>query len=311
MEVSTDRSVSELIKGYASEIGFDLCGIAKSRTLTEHREILIDWTNSGMNGDMAYLGENIEKRINPGILFPGAKSLIVTGLNYFSGNKQGGPGVPVISQYAYGQNYHIVIKSRLNKLLSFIRQINPEVSGKVFVDSAPILEKAWAREAGIGWPGKHSVLINPKLGTFFFLGIIIVNTELDYDIPANEDHCGTCRLCIDACPTGAINDNRTINTPLCIAYLTLESKSDIPSDLVPKLSGRAFGCDICQDACPWNSKAKPHTVPEFDLPDEVQNMSADDWKNLKRKDFKRLFNQSVIGRRSYCRFMDAINAVTG
>jgi epoxyqueuosine reductase len=263
-----------------------------------------------MNGDMTYLGQNIEKRIDPGKLFPGAKSVIVTGLNYFSGKKQGGKGMPVISQYAYGRNYHVVIKGRLNKLLSYIRTLNPDVAGKVFVDTAPILEKAWAREAGLGLPGKHSVLINTKLGTFFFLGIIVINAELDYDKPASADYCGSCSLCRDACPTGAINDNRTINTPKCIAYLTLESKSDIPEDLVGKLDGRAFGCDICQDACPWNSKAKPHSVPEFDLPDEVLNMSADDWKNLTRKDFKRLFKESAIGRRSYCRFMDAINAVT-
>jgi len=308
METSTDNTTSILIKEYAREVGFDLCGIARARPLDEHRPVLRSWVDSGMNGDMEYLAQHITKRTDPGILFPEAKSLIVTGLNYFTDKTQGGNGIPAISKYAYGINYHNVIKGKLNKILGRIKDIYPGVNGKAFVDSAPILEKAWGKEAGLGWPGKNSVLINKEIGSFFFLGILIVDIELDYDKPAGEDYCGTCNSCINACPTGAINSNRTLNVTKCISYQTLEAKSQIPEDIVTKLGGRVFGCDICQDVCPWNKDSRPNTTPEFNLPDEVQNMSAEDWKNLSRKDYKRLFKDSAIGRRSYCRFMDNIEA---
>jgi epoxyqueuosine reductase len=305
-----EKSTSTLIKEYASEVGFDLCGFAQAKALEEHRSALTNWVMAGMNADMEYLGQNIDKRIDPRILFPGAKSLIVTGLNYYSVKKQGGNGVPVISRYAYGDNYHEVIKKKLNKILDYIKTIHPETTGKSFVDSAPILEKAWGKEAGLGWPGKHSILINNKIGSFFFLGIIITNIELEYDHPAEEDRCGTCTLCIDSCPTNAINHNRTIDTRKCIAYLTLETKSPVPDDMVEKLEGRAFGCDKCQEACPWNNNSKPHKTLQFELQSEVEQMTALDWKNLTRKDFKRLFKRSAILRRSYCRFMDNIEAAS-
>ena len=308
MKTSTEKNISQLIKRYSVEVGFDLCGIAPARALEEHREILKRWAFTGMKADMTYLGQNITKRIDPRILLPGAKSIIVTGLNYYSEKKQGGNGVPVISRYAYGINYHAVIKAKLNRILTYIRTIQPDVVGKAFVDTAPILEKAWGNEAGLGWPGKHSVLINKEIGSFFFLGILVVNIDLDYDKPAEKDNCGTCRLCINACPTGAINNDRTINCTNCIAFQTLEAKSPIPDEIIVKLEGRAFGCDRCQEVCPWNSNSKPHKTPEFELPVEVENMTAEDWKNLTRKDYKRLFKESAIGRRSYCRFMDNIEA---
>jgi epoxyqueuosine reductase len=308
MKTSADKASSGLIKKFAAEVGFDLCGIAKAKSLDEHRSILTRWTYEEMNSDMAYLGQNIEKRIDPRLVVPGARSIIVTGLNYYSEKKQGGNGIPVISRYAYGVNYHDVIKERLLKILAFIKSIHPESDGKCFVDSAPILEKAWGREAGLGWPGKHSILINKHIGSFFFLGVIILNIELEYDQPVKRDSCGKCTSCIDACPTGAINNNRTIDTRRCLAYLTLESKTLIPEDLVMKLEGRAFGCDKCQEVCPWNKSPKLHKTPEFELPTEVQLMSAEEWKDLSRKDFKRLFKKSAIGRRSYCRFMDNLEA---
>jgi epoxyqueuosine reductase len=308
MKTTVEKNISLLIKKYAGEVGFDLCGIAPARSLEEHREILKKWTISGMNADMAYLAQNITKRIDPRILLPGAKSVIVTGLNYYSEKRQGGKGIPVISKYAYGANYHFVIKAKLNKILAYLRTIQPDVIGKAFVDSAPILEKAWGKEAGLGWPGKHSILINKKIGSFFFLGILVVNIDLDYDKSSEKDFCGTCRLCIDACPTGAINDNKTINCTKCIAYQTLEAKTQIPEEIVPKLEGRIFGCDKCQEVCPWNKNAKPHKTPEFELPVEVEHMTAEGWINLTRKDYKRLFKDSAIGRRSYCRFMDNIEA---
>ena len=303
-----DKTSSILIKEYAAEVGFDLCGIARARSLNEHKTILTKWAYEGMKGDMAYLGRNIEKRIDPRILLQGAKSIIVTGLNYYTDKKQGGNGIPVISRYAYGENYHDVIRVKLNKIRDFIKSIHPEASGRSYVDSAPILEKAWGREAGLGWPGKHSILINRKIGSFFFLGVIITNIDLEYDKPAEEDNCETCTLCIDSCPTGAINNNRTIDTRRCVAYMTLESKSPVPDDLVLKLEGRAFGCDKCQDVCPWNKNSLPHITPEFELPAEVEHMTAEAWKNLSRKEYKRLFDRSAIGRRTYCRFMENIEA---
>lgn len=308
METSTGKITSALIKEFAAEASFDICGIAKARSLEEYRPVLVKWSADGMNADMAYLGQNLTKRLDPCILLPGARSVIVTGLNYYSEKRQGGNNIPVISRYAYGINYHTVILSKLNKILSRIRALYPDLIGKSFVDTAPILEKAWAREAGLGWPGKHSVLINKDLGTFFFLGIIVVNIELDYDKPEQKDYCGLCRICIEACPTGAINNNKTIDCRKCIAYQTLESKTQIPEDIVAKLEGRVFGCDRCQEACPWNNQLKQHKTPQFELPEEVERMSAEDWKNLTRKDYKRLFKESAIGRRSYCRFMDNIEA---
>ena len=308
MTNSDDNTSSILIKEYAKEVGFDLCGIARARSLDEHKPILAKWVNSGMNGDMSYLGQNIGKRIDPRNLVPEAKSIIVTGLNYYTGKKQGGNGIPVISRYAYGVNYHDVIRGKLNKIRDFIKSIHPEATGRSFVDSAPLLEKAWGREAGLGWPGKHSVLINKKIGSFFFLGVIITNIELEYDQPSEMDNCGTCSRCIESCPSGAINADRTIDTRRCLAYLTLESRDPIPDDLIIKLEGRAFGCDRCQEVCPWNNNSKSHKTPEFELPAEVGLMTAEEWKNLSRKDYKRLFERSAIGRRTYCRFMDNLEA---
>jgi epoxyqueuosine reductase len=300
------ETLSAQIKEKAHDLCFDLCGIAPAKILRDHESILKSWCSSGMNGDMNYLCQNIEKRINPCLLNPGAESVIVTGLNYFSEKKQGGDGIPVISRYAYGVNYHDVINGKLKKILDFIKSIRPETQGKSFVDSAPILEKAWAREAGLGWPGRHSILINDKIGSFFFLGVILLNINLDYDEPFREDHCGACRLCIDSCPTGAINENRTIDVRRCIAYLTIETKYSVPEDLARKMEGRVFGCDKCQEVCPWNSNARPHKNAEFELPGEVELMTSEGWRNLSREQFIKLFNSSAIGRRKYERFMKNI-----
>ena len=210
-QLQDDKNLSVLIKEKAQDIGFDLCGIAASRSLSEREDILKNWCMSGMNAGMNYLARDIEKRINPEFLVPGAKSLIVTGINYYTENKQTEPGVPVLSRYAYGEGYQDVIKRKLNELLAFIKSIEPEAEGRPFSDSAPLLEKAWAAEAGIGWQGRHSIVINKKIGSFFFIGILILNIELEYDKPVTEDYCGNCRLCIEQCPTGAINENRTID----------------------------------------------------------------------------------------------------
>ena len=265
MTTSYEKNLALLIREKAIELGFDLCGIAPSGILKEHEPVINNWCSSGMNGEMNYLCQNIDKRIEPGLLFSGAKSVIVTGLNYYADREQGGKGIPVISRYAYGVNYHDVVITKLNAILDYIQSISPDAKGRSFVDSAPLLEKAWARKAGLGWPGRHSVLINKQIGSFFFLGVIILNIDLDYDEPFNEDHCGACRLCIESCPTGAINENRTIDARRCIAYLTVESKAPVNEELVKKFEGRVFGCDRCQEVCPWNKNAKTNKNPEFEL----------------------------------------------
>jgi epoxyqueuosine reductase len=310
MATITDKPFSSLIKEKALELGFDLCGIAVSKKLKEKKSILNNWCLSGMNGEMSYLGRNIDKRIDPSLLFPGAKSVIVTGLNYYTESKQGGNGVPVVSRYAYGTNYHDVISGKLDKLLDYIKGISPESDGQVFVDSAPILEKAWAQEAGLGWQGRHSILINKEIGSFFFLGIIVLNTGLDCDEVFKEDPCSSCRLCIDSCPTGAINENRTIDVRKCIAYITIESKAPAPDEIVSELEGRVFGCDRCQEACPWNKKARLHNNPEFEISHELKEMTATDWQNLTEVQYNRIFKKSPIARRKYKLFMRNVTNVT-
>jgi epoxyqueuosine reductase len=304
-----DRTISEMIKQKASELGFDLCGITPSRPLKEREKIISDWCSSGMNAGMSYLSRDIYKRLDPHYLVPDAKSLIVTGLSYYSNKIQTEPGVPIISRYAYGSGYQDVIKKKLYKLLAFIKSIRSETEGRPFSDSAPLLEKAWASEAGLGWQGKHSIVINKKIGSFFFIGALIINIELDYDEPQKMEFCGNCRLCIDQCPTAAINEDRTIDARKCIANLTIEDRDPIPEDIIPKIGRRIYGCDKCQEVCPWNRDAKSHHTPEFDLSDELQKMSADQWLNLTKDQFDRLFKDTPVERRKYEPFMRNIKAV--
>jgi epoxyqueuosine reductase len=304
------KTISVLIREKAIDLGFDLCGIAPSRVLTERGDIIKEWCSSGMNAEMGYLAENVEKRINPEFLVPGAKSLIVTGLGYWTDKKQSEPGVPIISRYAYGTSYQDVIKEKLYKLLAFIKTLQPETTGRPFSDSAPLLEKAWAREAGLGWQGKHSIVINREIGSFFFIGILILNIELDYDKPFTGDYCGDCRLCIEHCPTSAINENHTIDARKCIANLTIENRGPILEELIPKLGRRVYGCDRCQEVCPWNRDARTHHTREFELADEIEKMTAEEWVNLSRERFNRLFKRSPIARRKYEPFMRNVTIVT-
>jgi len=310
MSTRADKNISVLIKKKAIELGFDICGIAASRPLIEREEVLKNWCSAGMNDCMNYLSRDFEKRINPDYLVPGAKSLIITGLSYYTDKKQKNPGVPVLSKYAYGESYHTVIKRKLGKLLSYIQTIYPEAEGRAFVDSAPLLEKAWATEAGLGWQGKHSIVINKEIGSFFFIGSLILNIELDYDKPASGEYCGDCTLCIDSCPTMAINENRTIDARKCIANLTIENRGPIPEELIPRLGARVYGCDICQEVCPWNKDIKPHHTPEFNLPEEVENMTKEEWLNLTKDKFKRLFKGTALERRKYEPFMRNVTDVT-
>jgi epoxyqueuosine reductase len=306
----TGTALSLQIKKEAFNLGFDLCGIAPSRSLEERKKAIESWCGAGMNGNMDYLANNIDKRINPESLVPGAKSLIITGLNYFSENKQSEPDVPVISRYAYGRSYQDVIRGKLQKLLAFIKIMKPGAEGRPFSDTAPLLEKAWAGEAGIGWQGKHSIVINREIGSFFFIGALVVNIELDYDKPLKSDFCGNCRICIEHCPTSAINENRTIDARKCIANLTIEERGPIPEDIIPKLGGRVYGCDICQEVCPWNKNARENSNPEFKLSDEIAGMNKNDWINLSEDNFNRLFKGTPIARRKYHPFMYNVSIVT-
>lgn len=306
----TNKALSELIKQKAFELGFDLCGIAPSRPLKERENVLKEWCDSGMNSTLSYLEKNIEKRINPEFLVPGAKSVIVTGLNYYTEDKQEKQDVPIISRYAYGINYHDVIKVKLELMLQFIKVVEPEITGRSFVDSEPLLEKAWAMEAGLGWQGRHSIVINNKIGSFFFIGIIILDHAIDYDQPYKEERCGNCRLCIDLCPTGAINENGTIDTRKCIANLTIENREPIPEDIIPKMGRRVYGCDKCQEVCPWNKFAVPNNTTEFVLAEELKQMTNEEWNNLTKEQFDRLFQRSPVERCTYERFMRNVAIVT-
>lgn len=309
MQEPSGKSLAILIKEKATELGFDLCGIAPSRKLKEREKILIDWCSSGMNGEMNYLARDIDKRINPESLVTDAKSLIVTGLSYYTDKMQSEPGVPLISRYAYGHEYQVVIKKKLFKLLAFIRTIIPDVVGKPYSDTGPLLEKAWACEAGLGWQGKHSIVINKDIGSFFFIGTLILNIPLDYDTPYKTEHCGNCRLCIEMCPTGAINEDRTIDARKCIANVTIENRGPVPPEIIPKIGRRVYGCDRCQEVCPWNSHAMTHHVPEFELSDEIQGMNAEEWSNLPAERFKRMFRHSPVARKKYDRFMKNVSDI--
>ncbi|HEX2920739.1 MAG TPA: tRNA epoxyqueuosine(34) reductase QueG [Bacteroidales bacterium] len=310
MTDSEKKKASEQIKEKASELGFDLTGITSTRILKENAEILKDWCNAGMNAEMYYLANNIEKRSNPDLLFPGTRSVIVTGLNYYTDRKQGGNGIPLFSRYAYGSDYHPIILQKLNALIGHIQEICPGTHSKAYVDSAPIFEKAWAVNAGLGWQGKNSLLLNMNAGSFFFIGIILTDVELENDDPFKEDHCGNCRLCIEACPTGAINSNRTIDARKCISYITVERRTPVTNDEAEKFEDRVFGCDKCQEVCKWNKKATQHNHPELNISDKLRSASASDLLNLTKEDYKRLFLNSSVLRQKYEIFVENVARIT-
>ena len=297
------------IKSYARSIGFDLIGIAPARPLTEHQDKLKNWISGNMNADMDFIARDFQKRTDPSLILEGVKSVIVTGINYFPSDKQGGEGIPFIAKYAYGKDYHRVVGEMLNDLLAFIISIEPYAKGKVCVDSSPILEKAWAREAGLGWIGKNSILLNDKIGSFIFLGEILLDIELGHDKPFSEDFCGSCNLCLKACPTNAINRNKTIDANKCISWLTVENKNDIPEICKPGMNGRIFGCDICQDICPFNKDLIPHNNPEFRLSENLKKLSRVDYQNMSFEYFNEIFENSPIKRLGYKKFMRNINSV--
>ena len=298
----TSESIHErsaAIKEKALELGFAGCGFSRAEAMPEDAQRLKAWLEKGYHARMGYMANHFEKRTDPSLLVEGSKSVISLIYNYYTDKQQKDPDAPVLSKYAYGRDYHFILKEKMHLLFDFIKSLHPEVEGRVFVDSAPVLDRAWAQRAGLGWIGKNSNLISRKTGSFFFIGEIILNLELAYNQAPEGDFCGSCTRCIEACPTGAILDNRTINAEQCISYQTIENREEISSEIEERLSGRVFGCDICQDVCPWNKRALNHLEPGFDPDPELLEMSKKNWQNLDRKRFNLLFNQSPLQRAGY------------
>jgi epoxyqueuosine reductase len=307
----SDKELSALIKERSASLGFDLTGIAKARTLTEYEQHLKSWVAAGRHDTMNYLARDTWKRADPSSLFPGVKTIVVTALNYYTGLKQKHPGVPLLSRYAYGQDYHTVIKKKLEELLAYIKTIVPSAEGKIFVDSSPVLEKPWAVEAGLGWQGRHSIVINRQSGSFFFIGILALSIELEPDEPYTDNHCEDCRTCIEECPTAAINEDGTIDARRCISNLTIENRGPIPEELIPLLGGRIYACDKCQEVCPWNKNAKPHNHPELEISEEVAGLTPDEWAGLTVERFASLFAGTPVERVKFERFKSNILKIMG
>jgi epoxyqueuosine reductase len=275
------------------------CGIVKAGFLEEEAPRLENWLKGNMNGEMQYMENHFDKRLDPRLLVDGAKSVISLGLNYYTENKQTDPNAPKISKYAYGIDYHYVIKDKLKELLHFINENIGEVSGRAFVDSAPVLDKAWAKKAGLGWVGKNANLINKKSGSFFFLSELIVDLELEYDIEPTADHCGTCTRCIDACPTDAIVAPYIVDGSRCISYLTIELKEAIPDEFKGKMDNWMFGCDVCQNVCPWNRFSVLHTEQAFNPTNELLEMNKRDWEEITEDVFRKVFKDSPVKRTKF------------
>lgn len=291
-------SVADKIKEYATLVGFDACGVCRAETVDSsvknHYE---KWIQDSYQGKMDYLSRNIDKRFSLDLLVDNAKSVVSLALNYYPNQRQN-ESVPQFAYYAYGKDYHDVMKEMLNKLFVYIKILLPSVNGRVFVDTAPVLERYWAAKAGIGFIGKNTLLIIPKKGSFFFLGEIILDVELDYDKPLTLS-CGRCTRCLEACPTKAIEKPYLINSNKCISYQTIENKGEISLEAIPKLKNRLYGCDICQQVCPWNRYSKPHTIKEFLPSDEFLSMDYDSINQMQTEDYQRIFKGSAVKRAKF------------
>ncbi len=287
---------SSRIKEQAFQLGFSDCGIARACALEEERQHLKGWLQNGMHGEMLYMENHFEKRVDPRLLVKGAKSIVSVLLNYYPTKTQEENDNYIISKYAYGNDYHFVLKGCLQKLLQFINKEIAPCVGRFFVDSAPVLDRVWAVRAGLGWIGKNSNLISRQHGSFCFIGELIIDIELAYDQPSEKNHCGSCTRCMDACPTGAIVTPGVIDARKCVAYQTIEQKEDIDKTLQGKIGNRIFGCDTCQDVCPWNQHTQPHNIAEFDPHPELLNLRKEEWENIDRNTFNKLFRKSAIKR---------------
>lgn len=289
---------TRLIKDEAKRLGFLSCGISKAEFLEEEAPRLEKWLNQNMHGQMSYMENHFDKRLDPTLLVPDSKSVISLLLNYYPSSHQKDENAPKISKYAYGQDYHHVIKKKLKELQEFISEEIGEVHGRAFVDSAPVLDKAWAVKGGLGWIGKNSNLLTQKVGSFYFIAELIIDLELDYDTPVT-DHCGTCTACIDACPTQAIVNPYVVDGSKCISYFTIELKEEIPSEYKEQFDNWMFGCDVCQDVCPWNRFSKSHNEPLFNPKPELLEMTKKDWEEITQEVFSKVFQKSAVKRTKF------------
>ncbi|PVY43834.1 epoxyqueuosine reductase [Pontibacter virosus] len=289
-----------LIKQKAQELGFMYCGISKAEFLEEEAPRLENWLKQNMHGQMHYMENHFDKRLDPRLLVEGAKSVVSLLLNYYpeKENQQAGEDTYKVSKYAYGTDYHFVIKDKLKTLLNYINEEIGEVGGRCFVDSAPVLDKAWASKSGLGWVGKHTLLITPQAGSFHFVAELIIDLELEYDGPI-KDYCGSCTRCLDACPTDAIVAPYVVDGSKCISYFTIELKDQLPQEMNGKFGNWIFGCDICQDVCPWNRFSKPHQEPTFEPQPQLKEMKKSDWEEITQEVFAQLFKKSAVKRTGY------------
>jgi epoxyqueuosine reductase len=278
------------------------CGISKATFLEEEAPRLEGCLEKNMHGEMSYMENHFDKRLDPTKLVEDSKSVVSLLLNYYPSEIQKDSEAPKISKYAYGTDYHFVIKDKLKHLLNFIQDEIGEVSGRAFVDSAPVLDKAWAAKSGLGWIGKHSNLLTQKVGSFYFIAELIIDLELDYDSPVT-DHCGSCTACIDACPTQAIVDPYVVDGSKCISYFTIELKNEIPIHAQGQFDDWMFGCDICQDVCPWNRFSKPHNEPLFNPHPELLSMTKKEWEEITQEVFSEIFRKSAVKRTKYTGLM--------
>ncbi|WMI66957.1 tRNA epoxyqueuosine(34) reductase QueG [Aestuariibaculum sp. YM273] len=296
MNIKTKHT--QLIKTEAKRLGFLSCGISQAGFLEAEAPRLERWLNGNMNGEMHYMENHFDKRLDPTKLVEGSKSVISLLLNYYPEKTQEDANAPKISKYAYGTDYHFVIKDKLKDLLNFIQEEIGEVQGRAFVDSAPVLDKAWAAKSGLGWIGKNSNLLTQQVGSFYFIAELIVDLELEYDLPTT-DHCGTCTKCIDACPTQAITEPYVVDGSKCISYFTIELKDNIPTEFNGQFDNWMFGCDVCQDVCPWNRFSKPHSEPLFNPHPELLSMSKKDWEEITQDVFSKIFKKSAVKRTKF------------
>lgn len=297
MSINSKETYSKFIKEEAKRLGFISCGISKAGFLEQEAPRLEKWLNNNHNGQMAYMENHFDKRLDPTLLVDDGKSVVSLLLNYFPSESQNDNSFK-ISKYAYGQDYHFVIKEKLKELLHSIQENIGEVSGRAFVDSAPVLDKAWAAKSGLGWIGKNSNLITQKVGSFYFIAELILDLDLEYD-HAVTDHCGSCTACIDACPTQAILAPYIVDGSKCISYYTIELKENIPNDMQGKFDDWMFGCDTCQDVCPWNRFSKPHSEPLFNPNPDLISFSKKDWTEITEETFKKVFKNSPLKRTKF------------
>lgn len=295
--MTNKEKYTQFIKQKAQDLGFSYCGISQATFLEEEAPRLESWLKNNMHGEMKYMENHFDKRLDPRLLVPGAKSVVSLLLNYFPSEQQNQDSYK-ISKYAYGEDYHFVIKDKLKDLLHFINDEIGEVDGRVFVDSAPVLDKAWAAKSGLGWVGKNNNLIRKTEGSFFFVAELIIDLDLMYDT-ATTNHCGSCTACIDACPTQAIESPYIVNGSKCISYLTIELKDAIPDEFSGKLDDWMYGCDVCQDVCPWNRFAKPHAEPLFKPKPTLIDYDKQQWNDLTNELFNEIFKKSPVKRTKF------------